>query len=144
MHRSPNRFCSHICRLLYVLLFFAHRFIFFIPLCKSRDYFHNLQILSHFFILLPPTKGIREALGRKNGSRADFRFSIGSNSNISSSMIVGFILSAKLQIKLGIIKSFAIKLRKSAISASFSFSYAIIQKINCIFAPASSRKVNVH
>jgi len=40
-------------------------------------------------------------------------------------MIVGFILSAKLQIKLGINKSFARKLRKPAISASFSFSYAI-------------------
>ena len=59
-------------------------------------------------------------------------------------MIVGFILSAKLQIKLGINKSFAIKLRKTAISASFSFSYAIIKKINCTFAPASNRKVNVH
>jgi len=33
-------------------------------------------------------------------------------------MIVGFILSAKLQIKLGINKSFARKLRKPAISAS--------------------------
>ena len=43
-------------------------------------------------------------------------FSNGSNSNISSSMIVGFILSAKLQIKLGINKSFAKKLRKFAIS----------------------------
>ena len=40
--------------------------------------------------------------------------------------------------------SFAKKLRKSAISASFSFNYAIIQKINCTFAPASSRKVKVH
>ena len=67
----------------------------------------------------------------------------GSNSNISSLMIVGFILSAKLQIKLGINKSFARKLRKPAISASFSFSYAIIQKINCTFAPASSRKAEV-
>ena len=43
-------------------------------------------------------------------------FSNGSNSNISSSMIVGFILSAKLQIKPGINKSFAKKLRKFAIS----------------------------
>jgi len=58
-------------------------------------------------------------------------------------MIVGFILSAKLQIKLGINKSFARKLRKPAISASFSFSYAIIQKINCTFAPATSRKAEV-
>jgi len=58
-------------------------------------------------------------------------------------MIVGFILSAKLQIKPGINKSFAKKLRKPTIFASFSYSYAVIKKINCTFAPASSRKAKV-